>query len=249
MGAETLGQRQRLAVVARVVDAPGAEGDRGLRGVERHALQPVAHDEHVGARQRRQVRGDGAIAIEHVVGHAPERHRVEPRRHRREHRRRMRDADHVREHAAVLGARERLHAVVGQHRIAVAVPGVAGGAGAARAARDLEGDDRALPDLQAGHRIPERDDLSDALVPERERSTRREQARGEEEVDVAARDGEGTDEGLAVPLEPRLRHVTPFDGVGADARELSHARQLSSGAHPWQTISPHARLRVVQPLV
>jgi len=85
-------------------------------------------------------------------------------------------------------------------------------------------------------------------MPERERSARREQARGEEEVDVAARDGERADEGLAVALEPRLRHVPPFDGVRSRARELSHVRQLSSGAEPSQTIFRYARLRLAQPL-
>ena len=72
------------------------------------------------------------------------------------------------------------------------------------AARDLERDDDALADLEPVHRVPELDDLGDALVAERERPAHREEARGEEEVDVAARDGERPDEGLAVALEPRL---------------------------------------------
>src|SRR5262249_47421948 len=98
------------------------------------------------------------------------------------------------------------------------------------------------------HCIPERDDLGNALVPEREGSARREQARGEEEVDVAARDGERTDEGLEVPLELRLRHVAPFEGVRSGARELSHAHQISSATAPSQTIFRYARWRPVQPL-
>src|SRR5262249_59696606 len=62
----------------------------------------------------------------------------------------------------------------------------------------------------------------EALVSDGELSARWELAGGEDEVDVAARDGERADEGLAVALEPRLRHVPPFDGVRSRARELSH---------------------------
>ena len=192
----------------------------------------MTHDEHVGAGLGREVRRDGAIAVEHVVGDAAERDRVELRRDRREHRLRVRDADEVGEHAAVLDARERLHAVVGEHRIAIAVRGMARGAGAAGAAADLERDDDALADLQPAHRVAERDDLGDALVAEREGPARREQAGGQEEVDVAARDGERTDQRFAVSLEPRLGNVPPSDGVGCAARELSHGPQLPSRAEP-----------------
>ena len=141
-----------------------------------------------------------------------------------------------------------MHAVVGEHWIAVAVPGVARGAGAARTARDLEGDDHALANLQPAHRVPKLHDLGDTLVAEREGPARREQAGGEEEIDVAACDGERADEGLAVSLEPRLGNVLPRDRIGCAARKLSHGRQLSRCAQLSQTISPHARLRATQPL-
>ena len=155
----------------------------------------------------------------------------------------MRDAEDVREHAAVLGARERLHAVVGEHRIAIAVRGMARGAGAAGTARDLEGDDDALANLQPAHRVPELEGSRRHLVAERERPARREQAGGEEEIDVAPCDGERTDEGFAVSLEPRRGNVLPSDGVGCAARELSHGRQLPSGADHANDFSARAVAR------
>ena len=77
---------------------------------------------------------------------------------------------------------------------------MARGARAAGAARDLEGDDDALASLQPAHRIPELEDLGDTLVSEREGPARREQARGEEEIDVAPCNGERTDEGFVISL-------------------------------------------------
>ena len=53
-----------------------------------------------------------------------------------------------------------------------------GGAGAARAARDLEGDDDALADLQPANRVTELHHLGDALVPERKRAAQWKQAQG-----------------------------------------------------------------------
>src|SRR5262249_33539799 len=146
------------------------------------------------------------------------------------------------------GARERLHAVVGEHRIAITVRGMARGAGAAGAARDLEGDDDALANLEAAHRIAELEDLGDTLVAKREGSTGREQAGGEEEIDVAPRDGERTDEGFAVSLEPRRGNVLPSDGVWCVARELLHGRQLTGRREATQTTFPHVWLRGTQPL-
>ena len=65
---------------------------------------------------RRQVRRDGAVAVEHVVRHARQRDRIERRRDRLQHRLGVRHADQVGQHAAVLDARERLHAVVRERR-------------------------------------------------------------------------------------------------------------------------------------
>src|SRR5439155_13577266 len=138
--------------------------------------------------------------------------------------------DDVGEHATVLGPRERLHAVVGEHGVLVAVAGVSGGAGAARAARDLEGDDDALADLQPANRVTELHRLGDRLVPERKRAAQWKQAGSEEEIDVAACDRERTDQGFDVSLEMRLGDVAPFDGAGPGTRELSHASQLSSAS-------------------
>ncbi len=134
----------------------------------------------------------------------------------------MRHADDVGEHAAVLDAGERLHPVVGEHGILVAVRRVPRGTRPAGAAAHLKRDDRALSHLKPAHAVAELDDLGDALVAERERLTRRKEPRREEEIDVAARDRERTDERLAVTLEPRLGNVAPFDRVWAGARELFH---------------------------
>ena len=73
---------------------------------------------------------------------------------------------------------ERLHAVVGEHRIAVAVRGVSRRR-RSRSAPQLtwNGDDDALADLEPAHRVAERQDLGDALVAERERAARREERR------------------------------------------------------------------------
>jgi len=109
---------------------------------------------------------------------------------------------------------------------------VPGDARPARAARDLEGDDDALTDLQPANRIPERHHLGDALVPERERAAQGNQAGGEEEIDVAACDGEGSDQGFDVSLETRLGDVAPFDRAGLGTRELSHASHSSKFVEP-----------------
>src|SRR5262249_16897617 len=136
----------------------------------------------------------------------------------------------------------------GEHRIAIAVRGMARGAGAAGAARDLEGDDDALANLQPAHRTPELEDLGDTLVAEREGPARREQAGGEEEIDVAPCNGEWTGGGFAISVEPRRGNVLPSDGVGCAARELPHGRDLPSGGGQRKRFFPHARLRGTQSL-
>ena len=104
------------------------------------------------------------------------------------------------------------------------------------------------PDREPADPVPQRDDLAHTLVAERERSACREETRGEEQIDVAPRDGERANQGLAVALEPRLRDVMPFDGTGSDAGELSHGAESSRTTPASQTISLHARLRAAQPI-
>ena len=192
--------------------------------------------------------GDGAIAVEHVVGDARERDRVQVGSDGREHRLGIGDAEQIGEHAPVLGARERLHAVIGEHGEFVAVRGVAGAAGATRAARDLEGHHDSLTDLQAVHGVTEGHHFADALVPERERLARGEQARGQEQVDIAARDRQGTNQGFHVCLDPRRGDLAPFECAGCGASELSHGPEFARARDLSQMISPHARLRAAQPL-
>ena len=58
--------------------APSASADLGR--VQADARDAVAGDEHVGARAAGEVRRDGPVAVEDVVGHARHRDRVERRR-------------------------------------------------------------------------------------------------------------------------------------------------------------------------
>src|SRR5262245_1225315 len=107
------------------------------------------------------MRSNSAIAVEYVVGNAPERDRVQPWRDWRKHRLGVRDADEVGEHAAVLDARKRLHAEVRKHRVLIAIRSVPGGAGTAGAATELERDHDALADLETSDTVAERHDFSD----------------------------------------------------------------------------------------
>src|SRR5262249_32022172 len=129
-------------------------------------------------------------------------------------------------HPTILGTRERLHAEVREHRVGVAVRGVARGTGGASAATHLEGDHDALAYLQSAHAVAKRHHFSDALMPQRERLANREDAGCQRQIDVAACDGERTHEGVAVALEPRLGKLTPLNRTGCHACELSPETRL-----------------------
>src|SRR5207253_1717207 len=64
------------------------------------------------------------------------------------------------------------------------------------------------------------------LVTEGERPAQRDEARRQEEIDVAASHGERTNQGLCVAFEARLWNVAPLDLMGRRAGELSHSSLL-----------------------
>jgi len=81
-----------------------------------------------------------------------------------------------------------------------------------------------LPYTQPRHRIADLDDFGNGLVTERERPAQGDEARRQEEIDVAASHDERTNEGLCVAFEARLGYVAPLDLVRRRASELSHRR-------------------------
>ena len=99
------------------------------------------------------------------------------------------------------------------------------------AARYLECDNDALPDVQPPYLIPERDDLGYALVPDRKRTLQGEEAASEQRVDLAARDGQRPDQRVVPSCELGLRHFAPLELISTFASKLSHARSFGREAH------------------
>src|SRR5204862_7085926 len=118
------------------------------------------------------------------------------------------------------------HSVVRQYRIAIAVRCVTCVTRTAVPAAHLERHDHALSSCHAGHRIADVDDFDDGLVTEGERPAQRDEARRQEEIDVAASHGERTNQGLCVAFEARLWNVAPLDLMGRRAGELYHSSLL-----------------------
>jgi hypothetical protein len=109
----------------------------------------MADHEDVGARPLGQMRRHCAIAVAHVVGDTGQPDRIGAGRERRQHRVRVRDPYQVGHHAAVLDTGQRLHAVVGKHRVLSAVGRASATTRQAPATADLE---RAEHKLADGHR-------------------------------------------------------------------------------------------------
>ena len=157
---------------------------------------------------------------------------------------RVRHAHQVGEHAAVLDARERLHAVVGERGIALAVRGVAAprsgrsGRSSPGTRRPRAGRSRARARASPSAATSPTHSWPSANGPRCGKKPRRQEA-----VDVAARDRERAHERLAVAAEARLRDVVPLELARADAGELSHASTASQRAAPRGKRSFRTRLR------
>jgi len=138
------------------------------------------------------------------------------------------DTNEVGQHPAVLGARQRLHAVVGQDRVPVAHRRVPAAAGGARTAADLEGRQHQGPGFEPVDLVAHRHDLGHGLVPEGEALVGDGTAEHEQRVDLAAGDGDRPDERVRGLDQHGVGHLPPGDLARTDARELLHGSELCS---------------------
>ena len=89
---------------------------------------------------------------------------------------------------------------------------------------DLKGDRDELTEVEALHRFPERDDLADELVTEREGAEHRErrQAADRRSVQIAGGHHHRPHQRLGGRPEPRLFHLLPLESPRLDESELAH---------------------------
>ena len=129
------------------------------------------------------------------------------------------NAHDIRQHPAVFDARHRLHAVVGEHRVLVAIGGVTGAACRADAAAHLERGQHELTGPHPFDAVTDLDDLGDRFVAEREAVVARAWAdHDEERIDLATRDRQRTNQRIAGRLDLRRRHFPPLDRARARRR-------------------------------
>lgn len=132
----------------------------------------------------------------------------------------MGDTDEVGQHPAVLDARQRLHAVVGQDRVRVAARRRAAPAPCAGAAAHLERRQHEVAWFERDV-VADRNHLRLGLVAQRERRCPG-RPRDEERVDLASGDGDRPDQRVGRFEELRLGYVEPLDDAGSCAGQLSH---------------------------
>jgi hypothetical protein len=221
LGPEPLRERDPGRVRVDVRDRARAERQRRVDGVEGDRVRAAGDDEHVGAGRPLERACHGSPAVRHVVADARRRRGLDALRNRHEHRVGERDSDEVRQEAAPVAA-ERAEAVHRKTRDRLAVGGEPPAAAVAAPARDLERDADRVAGHDRAHLVADRDDLGDALVPDRDRGRVGRLAANRRLIEVAERDRDRPHERLAGAAELRLGHVPPFDPPRLGVGQLAH---------------------------